>query len=114
MALPAKASEELLAAPLPEFIRELGLAVAEANQALASVAPATPPAPQADVVFTINQAEIEVAVAITIQKQQEAGGEVKLGFGAFSMNASYKSTFGYKEEASSRIKIVLAAKPREE
>ena len=98
--------EELLPKPLAEFIRDLGLAVAAANKALSE---ATPDAPQ---VYVINSADIEVAVAIAVQKTTEAGGEVKLGLGAFSLNASYKSTFGFKEEASSKIKISLATRPR--
>ena len=101
------ASEELLAAPLPELIRDLGLAVAAANKALGQN-------PDSDLVFTIPTAEIEVKIAISINK--ESKGEIKAGgtISAFSVNASYARTYGYKEEASSLLKITLAAKPREE
>ena len=110
-------SEELLAAPLPEFIRDLGLAVAEANRALAqppTAAPGQPAPAKPDIIFTINSAEIEVSVAISMQRSSDLTAGGSLGLGAFSVNASYKSTFGFKEEASSKIKVLLSAKPRAE
>lgn len=101
------ASEELLAAPLPELIRDLGLAVAGANQALAEV-------PDSDVQLTVNEAEIEVNVAISISKETKgsisAGGNIS----AFSLNASYARTYGFKEEAASRIRLTLGVRPRSE
>jgi len=99
------ASEELLAAPLPDLIEGLGVAVAEANMALSK-------AQNADLVYTINEAEIEVKVAISINKETQAGAEAGLKLSAFSVNASYSKTYGYKEEASSLIKLTLAAKPK--
>lgn len=101
------ASEELLAAPLPELIRDLGLAVAVANKELAAN-------PDNDLIYTIPNAEIEVNIAISINK--ESKGEVAAGatISVFSVNASYARTYGYKEEASSKLKITLAAKPKEE
>lgn len=106
---PTKVTEELAAAPLAEFIRDLGVAVAEANNALGSG-----PGASANLIYTINSAEIEVNVAISMEKTTttEVGGSLKLS--AFSVNASYKSTFGFKEEASSKIKIILQARPRPE
>lgn len=104
MPVPTRASEELLAAPLPDLVRDLGLAVAAANDAMAKVAgPST--------VYCIPSAEIEISVAISISKDTttELGGGFNLN--AFSVNASYKSTFGFKEEASSRIRLTLEAKP---
>jgi|GEM_PF-1866637 len=108
MAIPTRASEELLAAPLPELIRDLGLAVAAANRELGK---ATTEAGAVPMVYTIPQAEIEIAVAISISK--EIASEIKGGvnLNAFSLNASYKSTFGFKEEASSRIKLTIQARP---
>jgi len=101
------ASEELLAAPLPELLRDLGLAVAAANKELAAVR-------DNQLTFTIPNAEIEINVAISINKETKSeisgGGNISV----FSVNASYARTYGYKEEASSKIKITLAAKPREE
>lgn len=99
------ASEELLAAPLPEMIQGLGVAVAEANMALAKVE-------DTDLVYTINQAEIELKVAISISKETETGVDAGLKLSAFSVNASYARTYSYKEEASSLIKITLAAVPK--
>jgi hypothetical protein len=99
------ASEGLLAAPLPELIRDLGLAVAGANIELAK-------AENADLVYTVDKAEIELKVAISVS--QESKGEIKAGgtISVFNVNASYARTYGYKEEASSLIKLSLAAKPR--
>lgn len=105
--LPGRASEELIAVPLPQFIRDLGLAVAEANKALAAAGEG-----DGAQVFCINGAEIEVSVAITIQREQQVGAEVKFGLGAFSMNATYKNTFAFKEEAASKIKVSLSTKNR--
>jgi len=98
-------TEELLAAPLPELIRDLGLAVAGANKAMSEIK--DPP-----MMFTVDKAEIEISVAISIEKSSK--GEIKAGgnISAFSVNASYAKTYGFKEEASSRIKITLAAVPR--
>jgi len=100
-----KASEELLAAPLPELIRDLGLAVANANKALKQA--------ESDIVYSIPSAEIEVNVAISISKTDDVSVGGSLGLSAFSVNASYKSTYGFKEEASSKIKICVQAKPQE-
>ena len=99
------ASEELLKAPLPDLIRDLGLAVAGANMKLAEVE-------GADLIYTINEAEIEINVAISIAKESTTSASLGGNLSAFSVNASYARTFGFKEEASSRIKLTLAAKPR--
>jgi hypothetical protein len=97
------ASEELLAAPLPAFIRDLGLAVAEANKALHDA--------DGDVRFAIPEAEVEINVAISISRAADVSVGASLGLQAFSVNAAYKSTFGYKEEASSRIRLKVQAVP---
>ena len=99
------ASEELLAAPLPDLIQGLGVAVAEANKELAKV-------DQSDLIYTINEAEIEVKVAISVSKETEVGGDAGLKLSAFNVNASYSKTYSFKEEASSHIKLTLAAVPR--
>jgi len=99
------ASEELLAAPLPEMIQGLGVAVAEANMELAKVE-------DANLVYTINEAEIELKVALSISKETETGVEGGLKLSAFNVNASYSRTYSFKEEASSLIKLTLAAVPR--
>jgi len=100
------ASEELLAAPLPELIRDLGLAVAAANKELAASDANT-------LDYTVNEAEIELKVAISISK--ESKGEITAGgtISVFNVNASYARSYGFNEEASSRIKLTLAAKPRQ-
>ena len=109
MARDLKATEELLSAPIPDLIQSLGLAVAEANKALRSVGTESS-AP--DLVFTINQAEIELKVAMSYS----GGSTTTVGAGgtiyAFNVNASYSKTYSFTETASSRIKITLAAVPR--
>jgi len=99
------ASEELLAAPLPELIHELGLAVAGANEKLQAT-------PNSDLVYTIDRAEIELRIAISVSR--ESKGEIKGGgqISVFNVNASYSRTYGFKEEASSVIKLSFACKPR--
>ena len=103
--MPTKPSEELLAAPLPELIRDLGLAVAEANLALSKV-------PGGDIVYTIPEAEVELAIAMSLSKEHSgtvgAGGNIM----GFTLNASYANTFGFSEQASSRIRLTVRATPR--
>jgi hypothetical protein len=98
-----RASEELLAAPLPDLVRGLGLAVADANKALSETG--------TDVRYTIPEAEVELKVALSISKATgaEVGGGVALH--AFSVNASYTSTYSFSEQASSSIRLVLRAMP---
>jgi hypothetical protein len=98
------ASEELLAAPLPVLIRDMGLAVAEANQVMSKN-------PSSDVVYAIDEAEIEVKVAISVSKGTDLTVGGGANFSVFNVNASYSKTYGFKEEASSRILIKLSAKP---
>lgn len=97
------ASEELLAAPLPELIKNLGIAVATANKELRSADP--------DMRFTIPSAEIELKVAINVETSETGKIEGGAKISVFSMNASYSRTYGFKEEASSVIKLTLAALP---
>lgn len=100
------ASEKLLAAPLPQLIEGLGMAVATANKKLAEN-------PNNDIKYAIHEAEVELKVAISIDNLQEASFSTGANIQAFSINASYKGTFGYKEEASSSIKLKLSATPIE-
>lgn len=97
------ASEELLAAPLPALLQNLGVAVATANKELRAA--------DGDMRFTIPSAEIELKVAINV----EVGTEGKISGGGaisvFNVNASYSKTYNFKEEASSVIKLTLAAVP---
>lgn len=97
-------SEQLIAAPLPELIKNLGLAVASANAELAKQ--------NSDVVFTIPRAEVEVRMALSMKKETSAGVSAGGNLIGFAVNASYINTFGYSAEGSSTVKIELAAKPR--
>ena len=98
-----RASEELLAAPLPDLIRQLGLAVADANAELGKGS--------SGIVYSIPEAQIEVKVAISISRTTELGVEGGFELYAFSVNASYKNSYTYSEEASSRIQLTLRAMP---
>lgn len=109
MANELRSTEALQSASIPELIKNLGLAVAEANQALLKT---DAEAQQTKTVFAISQAEIEVKVAISM------GGETKKAISggaalyAFSVNAAYSKTYSYDETASSTIKLTMAAIPR--
>ena len=98
------ASEELLNAPLPELIENLGLAIGNANKALA----------KQDIAYLIQEGTIDLNVAINISKETKTGGEAGLKLSAFSVNASYSKTYNFKEEASSRIQLKFATVPRGE
>jgi hypothetical protein len=98
-----RASEELLAAPLPDLIKNLGTAVAVANKDLRNAAE--------DMRFTIPSAEIELKVAISVDTKSTLAAQGGLQFSVFTVNASYARTYGFKEEASSVIKLTLAAVP---
>lgn len=97
------ASQELLATPLPDLVKNLGLAVAEANRALRNG--------DEEMRYTIPSATVKLKVAISIDSSEElqAGGGAKIG--VVTVNASYAKTFGFKEEASSEIELTLAAVP---
>ena len=99
------ASEELLAAPLPELIKNLGLAVATANKELRNADP--------EMRFTIPEAQIELKVAISVSSSKTIGGSAGGQISVLTVNASYASTYGFKEEASSVIKLTLRAAPLE-
>lgn len=99
------ASEALVAMPLPAMLGSLGLAIAKANEEMAKV-----PGPNG-VVMTVQQATIDLNIAISIESATKVEGGAKLDMKAFSVNASYARTFGFKEEASSRISMTLAVRP---
>lgn len=100
------ASEALVSMPLPEMLGKLGLAVAEANKQMAALKD-TPNS----VVMTVQEATVELAIAISVSEQKDVQGQAQLGLKAFSVNASYARSFGFKEEASSRITMKLAVVP---
>jgi hypothetical protein len=103
----SEAAEALAPMELPKMIEGLGLAVANANKALYDANADTPS------VLVIHSAEIDVAVAVTVDKSTTASGTAGLQLKAFSVNAAYARSYNSKEEASSRIKITLSARPRE-
>ena len=97
------ASEELLAAPLPELIKNLGIAVATANKELRAA--------DDEIRYTIPSAEIELRVAINVETSDTGKIEGGAKISVFTVNASYSKTYSFKEEASSVIKLTLAAIP---
>ena len=99
-------SEALVAKPLPQMIQNLAMAVVEANAAVRDD-------PANDTVTAIHSAEIELSLAISMER----GSEWKAGVGGsiygFSPNASYARTFNFKEEAASKIKIQMSVLPKQ-
>jgi hypothetical protein len=83
----------------------LGKAVAEANMEMSSNKGPN------NTVMTIPEAEIELKIAISVSSNEELQAGGSLALQVFSVNASYAKSFGFKEEASSRITLKLAAKP---
>ena len=63
----------------------------------------------------IQQGVIEIKMAVTMQRTREAkvGVKAKMGFSIFSasVDAKYSSTYSYKVEASSFIRIQVAPAP---
>jgi hypothetical protein len=96
-----RVTEGLAGASIPALVKGLGLAVAEANKALGEA--------KGGVLYTIPEAEIELAVAFSLEKGGSLAGSVEGGIYAFNVNASYSNTFNYRAEGSSRIRILLRA-----
>lgn len=104
----ANASESLMVMPLPEWIQNLGLALAKANEEMIKKAPAG----QAhELIMDEASIDLNVAISVTNETEFKAGGGG--GIGAFSVNASYARTYGFKEEAASKIHIKLKSRPRQ-
>jgi hypothetical protein len=99
------ASEALVAMPLPKMLESLGRAVATANTALSEV-----PGPNG-ATMTLTEATIDLNIAISVDTTATVGVGGELALKAFSVNASYSRTYGFKEEASSKISIKLAVRP---
>jgi len=100
----SKVTEELAPASLPKMIEEIGLGIAKANDALLKAG--------TDVVYTMPSAEIELSVAISTSEEKSTSVGGSVGISAVSVNASYASTYGFNESASSKIKVTLQAVPR--
>lgn len=99
--LTTKVTDELVGASIPSLVLGLGMAIAEANAALQKSG--------SKVVYTIPEADIEMAVAISITSKKEASVNAGGSIYAFNVNASYSNVFGYTAEASSKIRIKLKA-----
>lgn len=104
----ANASESLMMMDLTTWIKNLGIGLAKANEAMIQAAPAG----QAHE-FIMDEAIIDLNVAISVSDATafELGGGG--GIGAFSVNASYSRTYGFKEDAASKIHIKLKSRPRQ-
>ncbi len=101
------ASEALVAMPLPEMLGSLGRAVAAANMELSKV-----PGPNG-AVMTVTEATIDLNIAISVDTKTTTNVAGGLALKAFSVNASYSKSYGFKEEASSKISIKFAVRPPE-
>jgi hypothetical protein len=101
------ASEALVAMPLPEMLGSLGRAVAAANMELSKV-----PGPNG-VVMTVTEATVDLNIAISVDTKTTTAASGGLALKAFSVNASYSRSYGFKEEASSKISIKFAVRPPE-
>ena len=91
---------------LPVLIRDLGLAVAEANDALLKA--------NSNVKFTIPAAEIEVKIVLTESQERKFSVEGGTNLKFVNLNASYCNKYGFSQESSSSIKVHLKAIPPEE
>lgn len=96
---------EALTVPLTDMIRDIGLAVADANKALAE-------GHEAGVIYTIPDAEVEVSLAMSSTKARslEVGGGGTVY--AVALNASYTNSFGFSESAASKVRLTLRAVPK--
>jgi hypothetical protein len=101
-----KATEALVAMPLPDMIKGLGLAVAAANKELSAQDAGS------GHVLTVHSAVIEINVAISVSNAESFTAGGTLGFNVFSVNASYARSFNFKEDASSKIRLELSVKPK--
>jgi hypothetical protein len=101
------ASEALVAMPLPEMLGSLGRAVAAANMELSKV-----PGPNG-AMMTVTEATVDLNIAISVDTKTTTAVSGGLALKAFSVNASYSRSYGFKEEASSKISIKFAVRPPE-
>jgi len=104
---PNEASEALVAKPLPDMLKNLGLAVAAANKALLEANTDNPTQ------LAIHSAEIDLNIAVSIDKTTDFSASGGAALKVFSVNASYARSYNFKEEASSHIKIQLSAVPQQ-
>lgn len=130
--------QELLNVPFAEMVQKLALSVAESQSELdrhstdmakymadqkillPDLSDPTGPAKEFSLVsmgflpafYAVQEAEIEVKMAISMTKQKETSGSasVKGGWGpvAAQVNASYSSRYAYSQEGASRLTIKLA------
>ncbi|WP_299948054.1 hypothetical protein [uncultured Ruegeria sp.] len=130
--------QELLNVPFAEMVQKLALSVAEsqteldrhstdvakymADQKIQLPDLSNPEGPPKEfslvsmgflpAFYAVQEAEIEVKMAISMTKQKETAGSasVKGGWGpvAAQVNASYSSRYAYSQEGASRLTIKLA------
>ena len=130
--------QELLNTPFPEMVQKLAIAVAEAQTKLDMNSTAVASAIAKEKItlpdlskpgtgtkefsllamgflptfYAVQEAVIEVKMAITMAKTEEKGGSAsaKAGWGPFaaSVNASYSSRYAYNQEGASLLRVKLA------
>jgi hypothetical protein len=123
----------LLEAPLPELIKRLGLAIAEAQAALDANSIGVAQAMATEMVtlgeepysllelgfvptfYAFTEATIEAKLSFSVQESRDktTGGSATVGYGvlAASVNASYTRKFGFQAEGASSIAARLISLP---
>lgn len=128
---------ELLNTPFPQMVEKLAIAVAEAQTKLdlnssevaqqmgrmmVTLPDLDDPSKERELsllaigmmptFYAVQEATIEVKMAITMAKTEDKGGSMsaKGGWGPFSasVNASYSSRYAFNQEGSSRLAMKLA------
>lgn len=100
--------EALVNLPVGKLIKDIGMGVAHANKELAAVDAGD------DQRMSIPQASAKVKIAFSSTKETEAGGEAGLSLSAFTVNATYKSSYSFSDEASSEIEVQFKLLPAKE
>lgn len=132
--------QELLNAPFPEMVQKLAVSISEAQTKLDMNSTAVAEVmSQAEITlpsikdpkktskypllamgflptfYQMQEAEIEVKMAITIAKSRDktVGASAKAGWGPFSasVNASYSSKYNFKQEGASTLRVKMAPAP---
>jgi hypothetical protein len=97
--------DELKDAELGALLKSLGIAVASTNAEVAKAGDENQPR------MVINKGSIKLNLALNIKETREIGGAAGLAIGAFNVNASYKSVYGYDQSGSCEIVVEFAMVP---
>lgn len=101
----SKGYETLVNLPLGDLIKGIGMGVADANSKLASIDAGE----QQRVVIPSAKAKVKIAISSTTKRETGVNGGLELS--AFSLNATYKSSYSFTDEASSEIEVEFKLLP---